>query len=113
MATQAQIRTKALEKLKVFSPGVELPVSDSNIVDEAYDNLYATLLEEGAVWWGSGDDVPAEAVLPIVSILAAEVADNFLGNAQEGRYQRLQIEAYGPDQGEKVSAISSLNRISK
>lgn len=113
MATQAEIRTKALQKLKVFSPGVPIPVSDSTIVDEAYDNLYSSLLEEEAVWWGSGDDVPTEAVLPIVSILTAEIADDFLGNGQEHRYQRLQLEAYGPDQGERVSAISRLRKMAK
>lgn len=101
MATKAQVRNKALKKLKALEEG-EAPTNEVIAdVEAAYDELYAFLATKNAVTWDSDEDIPDEAVRPIVSILSAEMADDFLGDSQEGRYQRLQIEAYGPGGKEK------------
>lgn len=96
-ATKAQIRDKVLRKLKVLAFGQTATAEDADIVETAYDEVHALLSEKEVITWGSGDSIPDEAVRPIVKIVAFEVADDFLSSKDEGRYQRLRFEAYGPN----------------
>ena len=79
---------------------------DATDVDAVYSALYANLVERGVVTWGSSDEVPDEAERPMVSLLAAEIADDF--QVEEPRYSRLWAEAWGPDTAKRLSAISQL-----
>lgn len=101
MATKAQIRNKALKKLRVLEEG-ESPTNEVIAdVEAVYDQLYAFLTTKHAVTWDSDEEVPNEAVRPVVTLLAAEMADDF--GVDENRYARLQIEAYGSLEGKEKS----------
>lgn len=95
MATKAEVRNKALRKLRVLEEGGTPSSEAITDVEEAFDEIYAYLARKNAVSWDSDENVPDEAVRPFVTILAAEMADDF--GAEESRYRRLQTEAYGPD----------------
>lgn len=108
MATKAQVRNKALKKIKALEEG-ETPTNEVIAdVEAVYDEIYAYLATDNAVTWDGDEDIPAEAVRPMVSILAAEIADQFLGDSQEARYQRLQVEAYGVGGREKGNGGAKL-----
>ena len=111
MATKAQVRNKALKKLQVLEEG-ESPTNEViSDVEEVYDELHRYLLNRGAVFWDSDEEIPDECVRPMVVMLAAEMADDFGVNEQ--RYQRLQVEAYGIGGKENGSggAFQSLMRM--
>lgn len=93
MATAAEVRNKALRKVRVLEENDTPTTEMASDVDETYLELHAKLFEDNAVYWDSDEEVPTEAVLPIVKLLAAEIADEY--GVDEARYQRLQIEAYG------------------
>ena len=91
MATKAEVRNKALKKLRVIAEG-ETPSSEIiTDVEAAYDELHADLCTKDAITWDIDEDVPDEAVRSMVTVLASEVADDFA--VDETRYQRLKFEA--------------------
>ena len=101
MATLAQVRNKALKKLRVLEEG-ETPTNEvAADADDVYNELHAYLASERVVIWDADEEVPAKAVRAMVTILAAELADDF--GVDEMRYQRLQVEAYGVGGKEKGS----------
>jgi len=90
MATKAQVRNKALKKLRALEEG-ETPSNETIAdVEGAYDELHAYLFEKNAVYWDSDEDIPTDAVKHVVAMIAANMADDF--NVDEIRYQRLQVE---------------------
>ena len=109
-ATKAQIATKVLQKLRILPAGKSATADDSTLIQNAYDEMYQYLLERNAVTWGSTDSIPTEAVRPIVKLMAYEIADDFLSNSDEGRIQRLMIEAWGNGSG---GAFGELVRLAK
>ena len=109
MATKQDIRNQVLRRLKVLPAGQTADSEDASIVETAYDNLHALLTEREVINWGSSDDIPSEAVLPIVSLVADAVADEFLTKNDEQRRIRLRLEAYG--QTGNAGAFSDLQRL--
>lgn len=99
MATKAEVRNKALRKIGVLEAGKTADTDDATDVDATYDEIYAYLAQDKAVTWDSDEEVPNNAVRPMVAILAAEIADDF--QVPEPKYQRLQVEAYGVGGREK------------
>ncbi len=95
MATIHELRDKSLKKLRVLEEG-ETPTNEVIAdVEAAYEEIHAYLSTQSAIGWDSDEDIPDEAVRPMVTVLAAEMADDF--GVEEPRYQRLQMQAYGPD----------------
>ncbi len=93
MATKAQVRNKALKKLRVLEEG-ETPTNEViSDVEGAYNELYAFLSNHKATTWDSDEEIPNEAVRHVVTLLAFTMADDF--GIDEVRYQRLKVEAYG------------------
>ena len=109
MATKQDIRNQVLRRLKVLPAGQTADSEDASIVETAYDNLHALLTEREVINWGASDDIPSEAVLPIVSLVADAVADEFLTKNDEQRRIRLRLEAYG--QTGNAGAFSDLQRL--
>lgn len=77
MATQAEVRNQALEKLGVIGAGETPDTVDSTTVDNAYASIYEELRSRHLVDWASGDDVPSWAVLHVVDILSNRVANRY------------------------------------
>jgi len=77
MATKTEIGIKVLEKLGAISAGETPDTVDQDVVDDAYDSSYGYLRTKHAVSWGSGDDIPTEAVLPVVAFVSNRIANTF------------------------------------
>ena len=91
MATKSALRNKVLKKLRVIAEG-ETPSSEIiTDVEATYDELHADLSTKKAITWDIDEDIPDEAVRSMVSIIAAEIADDFA--VDEARYQRLKFES--------------------
>lgn len=110
MATKAQIKTRALRRLRVLAAGETASTDIDDIIDAAYDATYAMLAEDGTVTWGSTDDVPDEAEYAFTTLVAAQCADEF--GVPEDRYRRLQAEAWGPDGAGRKCAMRKLREYS-
>ena len=90
MATKAQVRNKALKKVRALEEG-ESPTNEVIAdVEGVMVELHAFLQDKNAVTWDSDENIPTAAVRPFVSIIAAETADDF--GVDEMRDQRLQKE---------------------
>lgn len=101
MATKAEVRNKALRKIRVIESGQTPETDAATDVDATYDELHAYLSKENAAYWDLDEDIPDEAVPFVVVILASMIADEFA--VEEMRSQRLHIRAFGlegaPDNG--------------
>lgn len=77
MATKAEIATKVLQKLTVLDADETATTADSTLVQEKYDAIYPLLHALDLISWGSGADIPTEAVIPIVGLVARECIEEF------------------------------------
>ena len=89
--TKTELATKALQRLRVLSAGETPDSDDLSLAETAYDALYAALHTEHLVTWDSAGDIPDRAVLPMSTLLASEIADDF--EIPEVRLQRLVAQA--------------------
>lgn len=111
MATKSELATKILQKLTVLEADqteADAP-NDSTLVQAKYDSVYEALAAEDLVNWGSGDNIPTAAVIPVVGLVARECIEEFtvpMVIAQmlildEDRYKnmlkRLEYNYYVPD----------------
>lgn len=78
MATKAKIAERVLQKLMVLEHGETMDTGDQGIVEDAYDSAYALLDHNQLVTWGSGDDIPVAAELPIIDYVADRVKGAFV-----------------------------------
>jgi hypothetical protein len=90
MATQAEVRLRALIKLGVGSR-TETPVSYlTNDMSNAYTEVYLRLQELDIAYWGQTSDVPDEVANEVAVLMAwRRVNDYGVGN---DRYTRLAQE---------------------
>ena len=112
MATKSEIATKVLQKLTVLEADETKDTDDDTLVQGIYDSVYHILAAEDLVSWGSGDDVPSNAVLPVVGLVARECIEEFTVPAQvaqglilnEQRYKgmlsMLEHDDYVPEEDE-------------
>ena len=77
MATKAKIAERVLQKLTVLEHGETMDTGDQAIVEEAYDSSLAILDSLNLVSWGSSDDIPTQAELPIIDYVADKVKGAF------------------------------------
>ena len=108
--TKTNLATRVAQRLRIVPSGQSVDAADSLLIQDAYDEIYQWLLQRNAVTWGATDDIPTEASRPLVRLLSYEVADDFLSNQDEGRIQRLRVDAYGVD-GETGGAYGELVRL--
>ena len=77
MATKTQIAERVLQKLMVLEHGETMDTGDQSIVEAAYDSAYALLENDKLVTWGSGDNIPTGAELPVIDYVANRVKGAF------------------------------------
>lgn len=113
MATKQEIATKVLQKLSVLEANETTVIgNDKTLVEEKYDSVYQMLKAKDLVNWGSTEDIPTQAVVPITGLVALEcleeynvpmrVAQSIMVNEQ--RYLRqlkeFEYQYYRPDEEE-------------
>lgn len=69
--------TTVLRKLKVVPPnGAALAEDRARVVDK-YPLVHAMLLSEGLVEWSASEAIPDKFVMPLASIVAYQLVDDF------------------------------------
>jgi len=110
MTAQADVIISAMVKCGVLEHGDDFENASQQAAAEATTaNLLATLADLKVATWGAVDEIPDQAVLPVTALLAFALADDFA--VPEPRYSRLERQAWGPDIGENISAITMLRRL--
>lgn len=89
MATAAEIRNKAADKLGIKAVGQTLEHAIKSDIDSAYVEVYARLRDEDLVNWAFTAEVPDAIVDPVVDLVAFARAHRASGE----RYQRLLLMA--------------------
>jgi hypothetical protein len=86
--TIEQLAIKVLSKIGKYEQG-SLAAADFQNVQDAYASLYLTLADDGLVTWAFADtDIPNRFILPLTTLLAAEIADFYHSPAPaEGWYK--------------------------
>lgn len=90
MATSAEIRTRAAEKLGILGEGETLRSAHTTVLDQAYTEVYAQLRADDLVAWDSDENVPDEFSEAVVAMVAFARANHF--RAPNDKYQRLLLE---------------------
>jgi hypothetical protein len=99
--TPSQVRTAALQELRVLAAGEAIDPDDDALVRARYESLYATLLSEDLVTWGLSEDIPDGADIPVSWMLAYACAAPF--GIELMRVQELQQKS--------TSAVGMLRRL--
>jgi hypothetical protein len=73
----SELRNRVLRKIKVLPNGQTADANDASLVDEAWQELYETLYQDNIINFEDYDDIPDEAVRPLVDIMAYEIVDEF------------------------------------
>lgn len=68
---------RVLQKLMVLEHGETIDPGDSAIVESAYDSSYALLEVQKLTSWGSTDDIPTGAELPIINYVSEQIKGAF------------------------------------
>ena len=88
--TPAALKSAVLKKLQITAAGDTDAADDIAIMTQKYTGMHQMLLVAGLVIWSKTENVPGEAELPIVAMLAAAAASDF--GIPEPRHSRLQLE---------------------
>ncbi len=104
--TRSELITRVLQKLRELEADETPSSEDTALVGAKYDEVYEELNDRGLVSWASDGTIPSTHAQPMVTIVAARSADDF--HVEEVRYQRLQVEAFGPRLDETGGAMALL-----
>lgn len=91
--TIEQLAIKVLSKLGVYDRST-LDAADLLNVSDAYQAVYATLLDDGLVTWALADtDIPVRFSLPLTTLIAAEIADFYHATPPAEGWDRAKLSA--------------------
>jgi hypothetical protein len=109
MATQAEVRKRALIKLGRGSRA-QTPVSylDSDM-SNAYTEVYLRLQELDIAYWGQTSDVPDEVANHISALMAWSRVNDYGVSAE--RYQRLSVEAKTAEPAIRMMAVNQYRSV--
>ncbi len=68
--TPSEIRTAALQELRVLAAGAPIDPDDDALVRARYDTLYGLLHGDDLATWASADDVPEGSEQAVIWMLA-------------------------------------------
>lgn len=113
MATTAEIRTKAAEKLGLLGTGQTLQSNITADLDDAYTEVYGMMESLGLANWGtSSTAIPDALVDPIVSWVSGLRATRYGVPAE--RYQRIMAEYLGigmPSAEDRIRALIAPSKV--
>lgn len=87
MATQAEVRKRALIKLGIGNRHQSPVASLDSDMSNAYNEVYLQLQEIDIAYWGQTSDVPDEVANEVASLMAWRRVDDY--GVSNDRYQRL------------------------
>jgi hypothetical protein len=84
--TKAELRDRVLRHLKVLAAGESATAEDAGAVESAIDDVYEELGELGHAYW-SADTIPQACARPLMRIVAADVAADFVTQGEADDYE--------------------------
>lgn len=78
--TLKEVAKRVLQDLGRLPNGQVATAAQENIILDAYNGVYESLLNDEIVNWASDDDVPDFAVRAVVTLLKGQVAEAFGNN---------------------------------
>ncbi len=75
--TPIELRRTVLLKMQVIASGEQADISDALLVQQKYEALHQLLLEENLIEWPVAGDIPSAFQSSIISMVAAELVDDF------------------------------------
>ena len=97
--TLTDLYAQTLIKMQITAAGESPDPDDSALIGTKYTALYALLLSRGLVSWALADDVPDEAVQPLVQMLSYASAASF--GPEQGRYATGELDVNPPMPAER------------
>lgn len=85
--TKTQIVERAAYELGILRLNQSLQSQDQTRLEQAYDEVYADLKEDGVATWASTASVPTDVVPHIVAMVAFNAVDTY--GVSNDRYQRI------------------------
>lgn len=112
MATKVELRDRVLRHLKVIEANESPVADDAAVTEEAIDDVYAELGELGHAYW-SEDTIPASCLRPLMRIVAADLAADFVTAGEVSEYESKRAAAMSelrailaePDDGSVNTAL--------
>jgi hypothetical protein len=86
MPTKVELRDRVLRHLKVLQAGESPTAEDAAAIVAAIDDVYAELGELGSAYWSEGA-IPQACLRPLMRIVAADVAADFVSGAEVEGYE--------------------------
>lgn len=91
MATESQLKAKALKILGVLGVGVTPSGPKDADMQEAYNEVYAELDSINLVEWANGSDIPNKYVDTVANLMASKRVEVYPVSTE--RYQRIMSKA--------------------
>lgn len=91
MATKAELRSKVAQTLGILPIGQTLASQHQTRIDEAYDEVYNDLREEGLNVWASDGECPDRVTPWMVAYMASTLTEDY--PISEARYVRIMNKA--------------------
>ena len=88
--TIEQFAVKVLSKLGVYDRS-SLDPADLENVNDAYQGVYLTLADDGLVTWAITDDIPVRVSLPLINLVASEIAPFYHMPMMDMKERQMQI----------------------
>jgi hypothetical protein len=89
-ATRLETVDRAANDLGVLRLGQSLQSADQTRINQAYDEVYAQLKEEGLATWTSTAAVPNEIVPHMAALICRQCTETY--SLSNDRYQRLAVK---------------------
>lgn len=89
--TLAELKLRALKRLRVLAAGETAPAYVDDIVDQAYTSVYEELQEDNLISWTVTGAIPDKVALKVIDMVVNESADEF--GVAEQRILRIDAKA--------------------
>jgi len=87
MATAEKLHDRAAQDLGILRLNATLQAQDATRMEEAYEEVYASLKKEGIATWAYDGDVPAEVVPHVAALMAENCLNTY--SVSDKRYVRI------------------------
>jgi hypothetical protein len=86
-----QLANRVLQKHGLITVDETADPDQLELINAVYTEQYALLIADSLISWGIDDDIPPEAVGPVVAIVQAETADIFVGVPADKEFARREL----------------------
>lgn len=77
MTTLTDFKTQVAQKLRILASGENLDPDDGALIETYYTQVHAQLYKDGLLTWSISQAIPDLLTIPMVTIVAAHLTDEF------------------------------------